>query len=160
MDYEKLTNSYTRGKQLIVFILVIISFVGIILDTYTYYNSYPLAHIYLQYSCIAVSAISLIFVIIDIKRFYKAAYLATVYAVIVTLFSTSLFYNYFAFDERINQSFIGLRDSYFMIIFTAISGFIINKKHIVIQGLLLNALIFYYTFYIKDPFFLTMLLSI
>lgn len=153
MDYEKLTKNYTKGKQSIVFIIVIISFVGIILDTYTYYNSYPIAHIYLQYFCILVCAISLVLVIKNVKRFYKIAYLATVYSVILTILSTSLFYDYFVFDGRINQSFIGLRDSYFMIIFTAISGFIISNKQVVIQGVLLNALIFYYTFYIKDPFF-------
>lgn len=154
MDYEKLTDSYTRGKHIIVFIMVIISLIGITLDTYTYYYSYPAAHLYLQYFCIAVCAISLALVIISIKKYYKIAYLSTVYSIILAILSTSLFYDYFVFDDRINQSFIGLRDAYFMIIFTAISGFIINNKHVVIQGVLLNALIFYYTFYIGDTFFL------
>ncbi len=154
MDYEKITNKFIRGKQLVVLTMVILSLIGISLDTYTYYDNYILAHIYLQYFCIAVSFVSLVFLTIDIKKFYKIAYLCTVYAVILTLLSTSFFYNYFVFDEQVNQSFIGLRDSYFMIIFTAISGFIIDKRHIIIQGLLLNVLILYYTFYLKDPFFL------
>ncbi len=154
MDYKKITNNYIRGKQVIVFVMVIFSLIGISLDTYTYYDNYILEHIYLQYFCIAVSLVSLFIVIINIKKFYKIAYLCTVYAVILTLISTSFFYDYFDFDEPVNQSFIGLRDTYFMIIFTAISGFIIDKRHIVIQGLLLNGLIFYYTFYLKDPFFL------
>ncbi len=154
MDYEKITNNFIRGKQLVVLTMVILSLIGISLDTYTYYDNYIVEHIYLQYFCIAVSFGSLFFLIIDIKKFYKIAYLSTVYAVILTLLSTSFFYNYFIFDEQVNQSFIGLRDSYFMIIFTAISGFILDKRHIVIQGLLLNVLILYYTFYLKDPFFL------
>ncbi|GAA5021242.1 hypothetical protein GCM10011506_03140 [Marivirga lumbricoides] len=134
--------------------MVSLSMIGISLDTYTYYDNYIVEHIYLQYFCIAVSFASLILVIINIERFYKIAYLLTVYSVILTLLSTSFFYNYFNFDEPVNQSFIGLRDTYYMIIFTAISGFIIDKRHIIIQGILLNILILYYTFYLKDSFFL------
>ncbi|MBK6265335.1 GAF domain-containing protein [Marivirga sp. S37H4] len=153
MDYEKLTGSYIRGKQITVLIVILVSLVGMTIDTVVYFNIYPLGQQIVQFLSIGASFLALVLIMANRKRFYHTAYLICVYGMLLAILSTSYFYEYFKLSHQIDHTNIGLRDAYFVIIYMTISGFVISKKHIVIQGILLNLMILYYTFYLKNPFF-------
>lgn len=154
MDYKELTQSYLKGKQVTVLFVILVSSLGLIVDALVYYSVYTPILMSFQLATVIINLVALGLILFNRKANYKLAYTLCVYSVIFILLATSLLYQTFQVEEGLRHTNVGLRDAYFLVIYLTVSGFIINRKHIVIQGILLCGLILYYTFYQKDPFFI------
>jgi uncharacterized membrane protein len=76
------------------------------------------------------------------------------YGVIVNIFFTTLYIHTFQSFEKFTEANILSRDILFIMLYMVLSGFILGKLHLLLQGVLILVLIFDFILIKKDDFFI------
>lgn len=155
MTFQKLRLRYIRGKQVICLTAIIISIVGFMLDAVTYFSVYSGLHIGLQSITVFLFCIALILFLKDKNRYYVFAFALLAYGFIFNVLVTSIVpaVHSAASYAQFTQANILSRALYFVIIYIVLSGFIIGRRHIFMQGLLLLSLVLYFILVLHESFF-------
>ncbi|MFY0624713.1 MAG: GAF domain-containing protein [Reichenbachiella sp.] len=154
MGYKELQQKYINGKQVISLVAVILTIVGFILDGITYYSIYSSIQIRLQIFFVALFVIALVLHLIDRNKYYIYSFGIISYGVIFNIIFATIFIHTFESFEKFTEANIISRDIFFVFLYIALSGFILGKAHLFIQGIQLIGLIFYLILVKKNSFFL------
>jgi K+-sensing histidine kinase KdpD len=154
MAYQKLHIDYIRGKQIICLLAIILSIVGFVLDAVTYSSIYSNIQTGLQIVTVTICTASLALYLVDRNKFYVYAFALLSYSVIINILFTTLYIHTFIEFVDFTQANILSRDILFVVLYIVLSGFIIGRIHIFVQGLILLSIILYFIVILKEPFFL------
>lgn len=153
MSYETLNQKYVKGKQVITLVAILLTLLGFVLDAFTYYSIYSTIQIIVQTTSFLACLIALTLFIMNRERNFKFSFGIVAYVVIVNIIITSTIIHTFGSFQKFTEANILSRDIIFVILYIALSGFILGRSHIFIQGLLLLCLIVYFILIKRDPFF-------
>ncbi len=153
MNHQRLHLNYVRGKQNIALATIVITIIGFGLDALTYHSIYSSIQIWVQSISVAICLLALILFLVDRNKHYIFSFGLTSYTVITNILITATIIHTFQSFEKFTEANILSRDTLFMIFYVVLSGFILGKVHIVIQGGLVLALVLYFVFILREPFF-------
>ncbi len=145
-------HTYTIGKQIITITVNLLALMGFLLEIINYHEIYSTYHFSLQIISICILVFTIILLSINKPRFYSISYLIVSYNVILNIIlSITLFPKFF---DRIpfSRSDYFSRDMFFILCLIALVGFVVSKKHIIIQTILLVGFILYELIFIRDLF--------
>lgn len=154
MPFQELDQKYIRGKQLISFSAIIITMLGLVLDAITYYSIYSNIQITVQSITLGICLVALFMYLSDRNKNYTFCFGLISYAVILNIIVTATIIHTFQSFRFFEEANILSRDVLFIVLYIVLSGFILGRRHIFVQGLLLNALILYFVLVKQDTFFL------
>ena len=153
MVQQQLNLKYIKGKQAICLAAIAVTVLGFVLDAITYHSIYSHVQILLQSGSILLCGVALVFFLVDRNRYYVFSFGLIAYGVIVNIMFTTLFIHTFISFSNFTQANILSRDILFIVLFIVLSGFILGRKHIIIQGAMLLSLVLYFILIQKESFF-------
>lgn len=154
MPYQNLNQKYIKGKQVISLAAILLTMFGFVLDAFTYSSIYSSIQIVVQSFSFLICSIALFLYIYNRDRYFKLSFGTIAYVVIVNIIITSTIIHTFGSFEKFTEANVLSRDIIFIILFIALSGFILGRIHIFLQGSLLLSLIIYFITIKRDPFFI------
>jgi GAF domain-containing protein len=154
MAYQQLSQHYSKGKQIICMLAILLSIAGFIFDAITYHAIYSESQVWLQVSTTLLCVLSLVLVIVNRSKYYVVSFGILSYGIIFNIILTTVYIHTFLSFENFTQANILSRDIFFVTFYIVLSGFIIGRNHIFIQGSMLIGLVLYFIFILKEPFFL------
>ena len=153
MPINKILKSYYKGIRLIVLAVLIVTLTGVTIDTLIYFETYPYPLKIVQLLCTVAIIIALMFYFANSAKNFKFAYGLAAYSTIAAIIVTTLTYNSLLSSE-LAQSNVGQRDIFFLVLYLCMSGFVINRKHIILQACILVLTICYYVAIVQNPYFI------
>jgi|GEM_PF-2170580 len=154
MKLRDLKYKYERGKQIITLSVIIIAILGFFLDAVTYQSIYSTLQFCLQITSVIALSSALIVFLIDPKRNYPIAFGIAAYVVVVNILLTAIVIHTFIVFKNFTEANILSRDTIFIFILIALTGFMLGRRHIFIKGVLLIGLLLYFIFVKKEIFFI------
>lgn len=155
MIRQRLHLNYIKGKQVICLIAIIFSVAGFILDAITYYSIYSNIQILVQSITVLLCTLAMVLYILNKNKYYAFTFGLLSYSVIINIVVTATIIHTFISFTKFSHANILSRDIFFIIVYIVLSGFILGRKHLVIQGSILLGLILYFVFILKDEFFIS-----
>ncbi len=151
---KSLKYKYERGKQILTLAVIGVSLLGFVLDALTYYSIY--SHLQVALQSVTVLVIVAAFVVYRQNpiRKYPLAFGMVGYAIVINILFTAIIIHTFKSFENFTEANILSRDLFFIFLLIALTGFILGRNHIFIKGGLLVALVLYFIFVKKEPFFI------
>ncbi len=154
MSFQQINLKYVKGKQVISLAAIILSIVGFLLDAFTYYDVYSTSQVWVQSLSILICITALLLFLVNRNKYSVFAYGLLSYSIITNILLTTIYIRSFKSFVNFTEANILSRDILFIVFYVVLSGFIIGRKHIISQGLMLTGLIFYFIFILKDVFFI------
>jgi len=154
MTRRNLQYRYEKGKQIITFLAAVVCLLGFFLDAITYHAIYSNIQIWLQVISVFVFISSVFYFAKNPKRNYPISFALISYGVICNIILTStILYTFISF-QNFTEANILSRNIFFIVLLIILTGFILGRKHLFIQGLLLISLLLYFIFIKKNVFFI------
>lgn len=153
MPYQKITQKYIKGKQVITLATILLTMVGFILDAFTYHSIYSPIQMVVQSASFFACLVALVLYLLDRQKYFMLSYGIISYMVIFNIIATSTIIHTFISFQKFTEANILSRDIIFIILYISLTGFILGRIHIFLQGLLLLGLIIYFVTIRRDAFF-------
>ena len=154
MEYEKLIARYNKGKRNIFIAITGFSIIGYAIDylifSQKYSNVQKFYHILSLFACLY----SLVIVLTKPKKSIEIYFNLVAYTAIINILYSHIFYHSFYAQLAGGASNVLSRDLFFMLCYLALTGFISNRKHIILQCAFIVLLISYYQWILQDNFFI------
>jgi GAF domain-containing protein len=154
MPYQKLNQKYINGKQVITLATILLTMLGFALDAFTYYSIYSPIQVIVQSASFFACLVALVLYLLHRQRYFKLSYGIISYTVIFNIIATSTIIHTFISFQKFTEANILSRDIIFIILYISLSGFILGRIHIFLQGLLLLGLVIYFVTIRRDEFFI------
>jgi hypothetical protein len=154
MSFQNLNQKYIKGKQVITLAAILLTMLGFILDAFTYFSIYSSIQIVVQSFSFLVCVAALFLYLINRDTYFKLSFGVIAYLVIVNIIITSTIIHTFGSFQKFTEANILSRDIIFVILYIVLSGFILGRAHIFLQGLMLLSLIIYFITVKRDSFFI------
>lgn len=145
-------SKYKKGKQKIVIFVSFFLTIGFLLELIQLHQYYTPFKFYFQLTIISVSCLSLLFLISKDEAHYRRVFRIVSYFAIGNIVFSALFFSklYTGTVFDLDDSF--RRNIFILISLMAISGFVVHRNHIIIQGLILIGYVVFEIFVTKDKF--------
>jgi K+-sensing histidine kinase KdpD len=153
MPFQELDQKYVRGKQLISLAAIVITMFGLVLDAITYFSIYSGIQIAVQSITLMACVVALAFYFVNPKKNYTICFGVVSYGIVLNIIVTATIIHTFQSFRFFEEANILSRDILFIVLYIVLSGFILGRTHIFVQGVLLNGLILYFLLVKKDTFF-------
>lgn len=143
---------YAKGKQRIVVFVSFFLAMGFLLELIQLHQFYTTFKFYYQIVIIGVSLLSMLFLVSRNEVHYRRVYRIVSYFAIGNIVFSSLFFSmlYTGTVFDLDDSF--RRNIFILISLMAISGFVVHRSHIIIQGVVLIGYVVFEIFVTKDKF--------
>lgn len=151
-QYHELSERFERGKLLISFLVCAFTLTGTLIDTISLYYEYSDLQLTAQVLLFLIALASIVFILTDSKK-HTQVYLILSYSVFANTILTWLLNDNYSQQNEEFKSQLAMRDTFFLLFFSFVTGFNLNKRHYIIQALLLTVFVFVQFFMIRSEFF-------
>jgi serine phosphatase RsbU (regulator of sigma subunit) len=151
-NQERYFRKYLIGKEIITLVVNLFVLFGFILEVFNYYHYYSPLKLYLQLVSIAFLALGLILLAINRNRFHALAYTIVSYNIIINTIITIIACPDYFDLLPFYRSEVFSRNMLFILILIVPVGFIVNRRHVLIQGALLTVFVLFELVVVKDKF--------
>jgi len=140
--------------QVITLAAILLTLFGHVLDAFTYYSIYSPVRMVVQSISFLACIAALVLYLLNRNSYFRISFGVIAYVVIVNIIITATIIHTFSRFGKFAEANILSRDIIFIIFFTALSGFILGRMHIILQAAMLLSLIVYAIIIKRDPFFI------
>jgi signal transduction histidine kinase len=154
VEFNKPIVKYNKGTKTIFLVVCIFSLIGYIIDFIIFSPKYNIIQDAYHILSFILCLYALIMNQLTKGKYLKAYYNLIAYTAVLNIFCSHIFFHKFLDTYAGASHAILSRDAFFLLCYISLAGFISSRKHIIIQGILLVLLIFFYTFILKSPFFI------
>lgn len=148
IDFQR----YEKGKQTLTLLVNVFILVGFLSEVITFHKIYIPLQLYLQIFSICVFSTALVILLINKKRYYSMVYLIVSYFLLFNIIIYDVLFPEFIAKLNFLPSEFFSRNMFFILPFIAFIGFVTDKKHIIIQGVIVLIYIAYQSYSNNDAF--------
>ena len=154
MEYDKLILKYNTGKRNIFLFVCSFSIIGYAIDFLIFNQVYSTIQKAYHILSFLICVISLVMITSKKGKSLELYFNLVTYTAIINIVCSHIFFHHLFEFHSGGASNILSRDIFFLLCYLALAGFISNRKHIIVQGIILILLISYYHLILNDLFFI------